>query len=109
MQVLHVCLISKTGVSGEHRAGGINILADTKALVALSDKLCNRLKGMVFLAFTKSLRLDNHLMPLVHGGHPIIALDRALAGGHLGAFVISNITLHFPEAATFAHPWRRCL
>ena len=49
----------------------------------------------MFLAFAKGLGVDDDLVLLVHRGDPVIALDRALAGGHLGAFVIGDVALHF--------------
>jgi len=35
----------------------------------------------------------------------VIALDRALAGGHLGTFIIGDVVLHFLAPLPPAHPW----
>ena len=50
---------------------------------------------MLFLAFAKSLGTHDDLVFLADGGHPVIALDRALAGDHLAGFIIGDVTLHF--------------
>ena len=59
----------------------------------------------MLLALAKGLGVDDDLMLPVHCGHAVIALERALAGGHLGAFVIGDVALHFLAAFTLAHPW----
>ena len=58
----------------------------------------------MLLAFAKGLRIDNDLVFLVHRGHAVIALDCALARGHLGRFVIGDVAFDFFDAFAFTHP-----
>jgi len=60
---------------------------------------------VVLLTFTEGLGVDDNLVLLVHRGHAVKALDRALAGGHLAAFVIGDVALHFLAPFPLAHPW----
>ena len=60
---------------------------------------------MVFLAFTKGLRIDNDLMLFINGRDAGVALNRAFAGGHLGTFVIGDVTFDFLFSFALPHPW----
>jgi len=60
---------------------------------------------VVFLTFAEGLGIDDDLVFLVHRGHSVIALNRALTGGHLAAFVIGDVALHFLVSFPLAHPW----
>jgi len=65
----------------------------------------HRLQRLVLLTFTESLRINNELVFLIHRGHAVIVLDRALPGCHLGAFVVSQVALHFLAPLSPAYPW----
>ncbi|MCR6651394.1 MAG: hypothetical protein NVV73_07825 [Cellvibrionaceae bacterium] len=50
---------------------------------------------MVLLTVTKGMGIDNNLMLTVDRSYPVIALNRAFAGSHLGGFVIGDIAFYF--------------
>lgn len=105
VQVLHVGFIGEAGVGRNDGALLVNVVGDTQLPEPSFDTLQHRLQGVVFLAFAKGLGVDDDLVFLVHRGHAVIALDRALAGGHFGAFVIGEVALHFLVPFPPAHPW----
>ena len=60
---------------------------------------------MVFLALTKGLGIDNDLMFLIHRRDTGVTLNRAFARGHLGAFIVRDVTFDFLDLFALAHPW----
>ena len=105
MQVFHIHFVGEAGVGGDDGALLVDVLGNTQFLEAGFHGFQHRLQGVVFLPFPEGLGIDNNLMFLVHRGHAVVALDRALAGGHLGAFVIGEVALHFLAPLPPAHPW----
>lgn len=52
------------------------------------------------MSFAKGFGIHDHLVLLIHHRHPVIALDDAMAGFHLGTVVIGDITLDRQPAGT---------
>src|SRR5690554_3426179 len=104
VQILHVGFVGEAGIRRHHCAGLVNLLGDAQLLKAGLDRLQHRLQGVMFLAFAEGLGVQDDLMFLVHRRHPVIALDRALAGGHLGGLIVREVALHFLEALPLAPP-----
>ncbi len=47
---------------------------------------------MVFLTCTKGLGINDDLMFFIDRGNAIVPLNSPFVGGHLGAFIIGDIT-----------------
>jgi len=105
VQVLHIGFVGEAGIGGNGGALLVDTVSDTQLPEASFHALQYRLQGVVFLAFAKGLGIDDDLVFSVHRGHAVIALDCALAGGHLGTFVIGEVALHFLVPLPPAHPW----
>src|SRR5690606_39570487 len=105
VQVLHVGFVGEAGISGNDGTLLINVVCDAQLLEAGFHALQYRLQGVVFLAFANGLGVDDDLVLFIHRSHAVIALNRSLAGGHLGAFVIGDVALHFLVPFPPAHPW----
>jgi len=105
VQVLHVRFVGGAGVGGNDSALLVDVLGNAQLLEAGFHGFQYRLQRVVFLPFPEGLGINDNLVFLVHRGHAIVALDRALAGGHLGAFVIGDVALHFLAPLPPAHPW----
>jgi len=105
VQVLHVGFVGEAGIGGNDDALLVDVVCNTQFLEAGFHTLQYRLQGMVLLTFAKGLGVDDDLVFLVHCSHAVIALDGALAGGHLGASVIGDVALHFLAPFPLAHPW----
>ena len=56
--------------------------------------LDHREQQCLLAAAAMGLSLDDDLVPVIDGGDAHIALDDALAGGHLGRFVVCAVALH---------------
>ena len=105
VQVFHVGFIGEASVSSDHSPLLIDVFDNAQLFIAGFDGFQYRLQGVVFLTFTEGLGVDDDLVFLIHRGDPVVALDRAFAGGHLGAFVIGDVALHFLAPFPPAHPW----
>ena len=98
-------VIGEARISSDDGALLVDVVSNPQLLEAGLHPLEYRLQCMVLLPFSKRLGIDDDLVFLVHRGHAVIALDRALAGGHLGALVIRDVALHFLAPLPLAHPW----
>jgi len=105
VQILHVSFIGKASVGGHDGAFLVDVLGDAQLLKTRFYLLQNWLQGMMLLAFAEGLSVNDDLVLFIHRGYAVIALDRALAGGHFGTFVIGQIALHFLDSLPPAHPW----
>jgi len=105
VQVLHVGFVGEAGVGGNDGTLLVDVLGNAQLLEAGFHGFQYRLQRVVLLPFPEGLGINDDLVFLVHRGQAVVALDRALAGGHLGAFVISDVALHFLAPLPLAHPW----
>jgi len=105
VQVLHVRFVGEAGIRSNDGALLVDVVGNTQLLEAGFDGFQYWLQGVVFLPFPEGLGIDDDLVFLVHRGHAVIALDRALAGGHFGAFFIGEVAIYFLAPLSPAHPW----
>lgn len=98
-------VIGKACICGDDGAFLIDVFRNPQLLKTGFDRFQYGLQSVVFLAFAQGLGINNDLMLLIHRGHAVIALNRPFAGGHLGTFVIGDVTLHFLALLSLAHPW----
>ena len=108
-QVGVVGFIGVTRVGCHDNTVGVHILADPHAMIARFHRFKHRLQCVVFLAFAKGLGIDNDLVLLVDGRDAVVTLNRALAGGHLGRLIVSDIAFYFLRPFTLPRPWGCCL
>ncbi len=92
-EILHVRFAVKAAVGDERR-----LLQDIVVIAELAHALARALEHRheqpVLLRLAKSLCRNDDLMLRVHHGNPVVALDDALAGLHLGALIIGDVALH---------------
>jgi hypothetical protein len=107
IDVMHIRFIREAGIGCNDGFVSTleDVLVDTESLIAFFNGFGNRQQGMVLLAFAKGLCVNDNLVFPVYRCQSVITLDGAFAGGHLGAFVIGDITLHFLWSFAFPDPW----
>ncbi len=88
MQIFHICFISKPGVCCDDNALK-NTVTETESLIAFLNCFKYRYQGMVFLARTKNLCINDYLMFFINGINAIIALYCAFTGGNFSTFKVN--------------------
>ena len=105
VQILHVRFVGEAGVRRNDSTLLVDIAGNTQLLEASFDRFQHGLQPVMFLPFPEGLGINDDLVFFVYRGHAVIALDRALTGGHLGTFIIGDVALHFLAPFPLAHPW----